>query len=84
MAISRAYEELVDFIAGGTSPVGVAEFRPSRETQDRLWELVSREKGDGLSPDEAAELQSYLQLEHIVRLAKARARQRLRLDRAGS
>lgn len=77
MAIGRAYEEVIDLIAGGVSSQQVAEYRPSEEVRARVADLVAREKTTGLTPDETAELQSYLQLEHIMRLAKARARQRL-------
>ena len=74
MSVPRAYEEGVDFIAAGTSPDKVAAFRPSEATKQRVEELVEREKTDGLTGDERSELDHYLQLEHIMRLAKARAR----------
>lgn len=78
MSQMRAYEEVVDFIAAGTSPQNVAAFRPSQATRRRVAELVAREKTSGLTPDEASELGHYLQLEHLMRLAKARAQQYLR------
>ncbi|MDM8559497.1 hypothetical protein [Candidatus Parabeggiatoa sp. HSG14] len=68
-----AYEEFVDFIAKGTSPSKVVAFRPSKTTKDRVEDLIYREKNTGLSSDEIAELNHYLQLEHLMRLAKARA-----------
>ena len=72
-----AYEEFVDFIAGGTTPQGVIDFRPSEVTKVRVAELIQRQKTASLSPDETTELNQYLQIEHLMRLAKARARQRL-------
>lgn len=77
MSVARAYEEVIEFIAAGTSPDEVAAFRPSEAVRQRAIELVQREKGEGLTADEKSELEHYLQLEHIMRLAKARARQRL-------
>jgi len=78
MAITRAYEEIVEFIAAGTSPRGVAQYHPSAEARARVADLVGREKTTtGLTADETSELQSYLHLEHLMRLAKARARQHL-------
>ena len=50
-------------------------FQPSESTRARVTELISREKSDGLPPGETSELEHYLQLEHIMRLAKARAQQ---------
>ncbi len=73
MALPKAYEEIVDFIAAGASPQNVIAFRPSEEARQRVWDLVAREKAGSLSQEETSELEHYLQLEHIMRLAKARA-----------
>jgi len=70
----KAYDEIVDFIATGTTPETVAAFCASPESQDRVADLLHREKTTGLIPDESSELDHYLQLEHVMRLAKARAR----------
>lgn len=70
----RAYEEIVDFIAGGTTPESVARYEPSQATKDYVAELIHKEKTAGLSTDEATELDQFMQVEHLMRLAKARAR----------
>ncbi len=72
-----AYEEFVDFLAGGTTPQGVIDFHPSDRTKTRVAELIHLQKTTSLSPDDTAELNQYLQVEHLMLLAKARARQRL-------
>ncbi len=72
---SPAYLEIIDFIAAGTTPEAVALFQPSPEAQQRVAELIEREKQGGLSAEEKAELDHFMELEHILRLAKARARQ---------
>ncbi|OLE65294.1 MAG: hypothetical protein AUI36_08325 [Cyanobacteria bacterium 13_1_40CM_2_61_4] len=77
MAMTRAYEEIIDFIAAGTTPSGVVTFQPSEEAKARVADLIHREKTAGLSPEETTELNHYLQLEHLMRLAKARARAHL-------
>ncbi len=74
----RAYEEIVEFIAAGTRPETVAAFQPSDAAKARVAELVVKEKRAGLAPEEVSELDHYLQLEHLMRLAKARARQHLK------
>ena len=73
----QAYEEFVDFIAAGTTPKGVVDFSPSQSTKDHVADLIHRQKTVGLSAEEAAELSHYLEMEHLMRLAKARARQYL-------
>jgi hypothetical protein len=70
----KAYEEVVDFIAGGTTPRRVIDFRPSKESQERITDLLSREKTGKLTLGEKAELDHHMQLEHLMRLVKARAR----------
>jgi hypothetical protein len=72
-----AYEELVDFLAGGTTASSLVAFRPSDATRERVADLIHREKTSGLSSEETEELNHYLHLEHVMRLAKARARLRL-------
>jgi len=72
--MTKAYEEIVDFIAAGTATQGAAQFHASAETKLRVEELLRREKNDALSPEEKAELNDCLQLEHLMRLTKARAR----------
>jgi hypothetical protein len=69
------YLEIIDFIAAGTTPENVIRFKPSPEAQLMVSDLIEREKGTGLSPEEKAELDHFLELKHILRMAKARARE---------
>jgi len=73
----KAYEEIVEFIAAGTNPSSIISFHPSEEVKERVSNLIFREKNEELAEDEREELDRYLQLEHIMRLAKARARKYL-------
>jgi hypothetical protein len=77
MGSAKLYEEIIDFIATGTTPQTVVSFHPSDAAQRRVAELVERSKDGSISAEEHSELQDYLQLEHIMILAKARARRRL-------
>lgn len=70
----KAYDEIIDFIASGTNPGSVIAFKPSEAARIRVEELIQREKTVGLSKEEKAELDLYMQLEHLMRMAKARAR----------
>jgi hypothetical protein len=74
MAKLCAYDEFINFIAAGPSSELVATFQPSETTRQRVADLVAREKTTGLTAEETSELDHYLQLEHLMRLAKARAR----------
>ncbi len=72
---SPAYFEIIEFIATGTTPEAVARFQPSPEAQHRVAELIEREKEGSLPPEDRAELDHFMELEHILRMAKAKARQ---------
>ena len=72
---SPAYFEIIDFIAAGSTTVGRAQYRPSAAAQRRIDDLIGREQDGGLSLEEKAELDHFMELEHILRMAKARARQ---------
>ena len=69
----KAYDELVDFLASGTTPERVLMFKPSEESSLRVRELIHIEKTGVLTDEERSELESYFQLEHLMRLTKARA-----------
>lgn len=72
------YEEVIEFIASGATPQQVIDFNPSEEVQKRVRELLILQSADRLSLEDAEELAQFLMLEHVMRLAKARARQKLR------
>ena len=55
---------------------GSCLYRPSENARARVADLIEQEKTQGLSQDERRELDQYMQLEHVMRLAKAKARQR--------
>lgn len=79
MSTTKSYEEIVDFFAAGTTPESVVAFRPSEQATLRVAELVAKSKDGTISAEEQSELDDYLQLEHILILAKARARQHTQL-----
>ena len=70
----HAYDEIIDFIAAGTTPDSVVRFEPSQSTRDYVAVLIHQEKTTGLTPEESSELEHFMNLEYIMRLAKARAR----------
>ena len=73
-ASEPVYMELGDFVARGATAEEVAGFRPSAEAQQRVSELLERQGKSELTEEEAAELDAFVQLEHILGLAKAKAR----------
>lgn len=74
--MTRVYEEIIDFLAGGFIPDSLIAYRPSEEAKRCVEDLIRREKNEGLTPEETSELNHYMELEHILALARARARGR--------
>jgi hypothetical protein len=78
----KPYEEIVEFIAS-FRPRELVDFTPSEPARQRVWELLERQKAAPLPSEERTELDHYLEVEHLMRLAKARARQLLAHEHAG-
>lgn len=70
----NAYDELVELIASAPDPATLSRYQASAEVKARVEELVNREKTADLSEEERVELDDYLQLEHLMRMVKARTR----------
>lgn len=70
MLKTPVYLEIIDFIAAGPTPAEVAAFHPSERPQQRVQTLLRRQKSENLKVQEEAELEHYMQLEHLMRLAK--------------
>jgi hypothetical protein len=71
-----AYDEVADFIAA-LDPSKLLGLKPSAPVQERVNNLMYKKKENGLTDEEQYELDRYMALEHLVSLAKARARARL-------
>jgi hypothetical protein len=71
------YDEFVDFLVENVNPKTLSKFKPSPAIRERAADLTERNKAGGLAPEELSELEHFRAMENIVRLAKARMRQRL-------
>jgi hypothetical protein len=71
----KSYDEIVNLFARGGGAGVVLAFRPSEEAQARVRDLLARNAEGELSEDESAELERFGELERLMQLVKARARQ---------
>jgi len=69
--------QIMEVLTSNPTPEQVLALRPSTRFQARVSELLERNKQSVLSRHEEAELERYLFLEHLVRLAKTHAAQHL-------
>ena len=72
------YEDLVELLAKSANAEEVLSFQLADEKQRRLDNLLSKNRDGTLSPQESAELDAFEQFEHVVRLLKARVREKQR------
>lgn len=80
MSEQPAYQDattLMDLMAQQPDPRVVLNLKPSVALQDRVNALLDRSKAGQISREEAVELERYLTVEHLVRLAKGHAYHRM-------
>ena len=76
MVASNSYDIIADYIAS-MNPKKVMELKSPAEMQKRFELLVEQEKTASLTSEEKDELDHYIVLERLIRLAKANATLRL-------
>ncbi len=74
----NAYAEFIDFIAAGVTPEQLLSFRASDVMRERFYNLLQKEKAGTAAEADKAELDQCMELEHIVRMAKARAKRHVK------
>ena len=77
MTTYRAYDEIIDFITSSPNPKDVLNFRPPSTVIKRVKDLLYKKKTSELSNDENIELDRFMLIEHIMIMAKKRAKKRL-------
>lgn len=70
--------EVMEILTSNPTPEQVMALRPSPKLQSQVSALLMRSKQGELSQQEQTELDRYLHLEHLVRLAKAHVAKRSR------
>lgn len=61
------------FLIDQPSPEEIIAFRATEEESERMAELIEKNREQGLSPEERREVEYFNKVEHLVRIAKARA-----------
>lgn len=81
MAVSQRQttieDEIFDFLLSAPTPEQIIALHASPQAQDRLRELLDKNRNDRLNDAERAELDAALRLEHFVRGLKIRAHEKL-------
>lgn len=79
MGVLNNYDFVADYIASMSPEMTLAMHAPEG-MQKRLEQLIAKERKEKLSSDEKDELDHYIVLERLIRLAKANALVRLKKE----
>ena len=74
--ISPVLDDFASFLAK-LAPHKLLEYKTSPKSQERLKQLLAKNKNTSLTPEEEGEMGYFMMIEHLVRLAKTRALQQL-------
>jgi hypothetical protein len=65
--------EVLEFLAGLPTPQEILALKPSEVLQQEVSRLLEKNRDEGLTPTEERSWQQYEYVEHLVRIAKAKA-----------
>lgn len=77
MVQNRIFDEIIDFITSIPQPQQILNYKPSQSTQNRLDDLLEKKRNEQLNDDELHELDQFIMTEHIMRIAKIKAKKSL-------
>jgi hypothetical protein len=72
--------EVLEFLATLPTPEEIIALRPSEALQAQISNLLEKNRTQGLTPAEEQMWEQYQYLEHLIRMAKAKAYLRLKLS----
>ena len=77
MVTYRAFDEAIDFITSLPRPEQVLAYKPSVASVHRLESLLEKKREGQLSAEESHELEQYLMIEHLMRVARKKAKNQI-------
>ncbi len=70
--------EVLEFLATLPTPEEIIALRPSEALQAQISNLLEKNRTQGLTPAEEQIWEQYQHLEHLIRMAKAKAHLKLK------
>ena len=71
------FDEVSDFLISGPTPEEIIDYRASEELDERLHELLEKNREDILSSNEKTELDIFINIGHLLTMLKAKAHLKL-------
>lgn len=75
-SVNPIADEIAELLASNPTPEQILNFHPSGELQAKARELLAKSNAGTLSAEEDHELQQFQNVELLMRLVKARLRER--------
>ena len=69
------YSILADFLIMHIKPEDILQFKASEEVHDYFYSLLEKEKMGAATQEEIQLINEFMNVEHILRLAKAKVKQ---------
>jgi hypothetical protein len=76
--LNETYRYILKFLTSNPSPQAIIDFKPTPAIQERISELLERNREGQLTPAESAELDEYAHINSSLSLLKARAFKKLK------
>ena len=70
---NRIYRYVLEFLVSQPSADALARFGPTAEMQERVDELLEKNRAETISPAESEELDEFVRIDQLITLLKARA-----------
>ena len=71
------FDEILDFLASTPTPERIIAFEPPDALQQRLSDLLAKNRSDQLTESEKVELDEFLRMNRFMSRLKLKARQKL-------
>ncbi len=71
------FDDILEFIASSPSAQELVNYQPPEHLQERLSELLDKNRKEGLSETAQAELDEFLRINRFMSRLRLKARQRL-------
>lgn len=75
--LETLFDDILDFLASSPSPAQIVEYRPPGVLQERLSELLAKNRSSQISETEQMELDEFLRMNRFMSRLKIKARQKL-------
>ena len=76
--LSAELDSIIDFLYSLPSPEAIIGLRASKALQARISEMLEKNRNEGLTPAEEVWWEKFEYVEHLIRIAKAKALVQLR------